>query len=299
MQIENTKKGFTLIELLVVIAIIALLLSILMPALTKVKEQAMFIVGGNNIKQVGLAEVLFTNENEGYFSDAFDCFGLGIWTITDLGLPPISDNWYCRWHNEEENNINRPDIAGQLWPYLENQDIIMCPLYKTLARAEGSVHYNHNPDVPMEPQYAFSQNAFLGRLNKFANGRYAYWCTEYIAPKISHVRNPARVFMFTEENFEPIHKSLGYNFTWTNDSLNDTALFSWWGTLSNEVIKRGYTSAPLDSAGSLHKCSRGTIEGKEKGVAHTVFADGHFDVIHPWETQKYASPKIQLKDMPH
>jgi prepilin-type N-terminal cleavage/methylation domain-containing protein len=49
------KKGFTLIELLVVIAIIAMLLAILMPALSKVKRLAMRLVCGTNTKGMGTA----------------------------------------------------------------------------------------------------------------------------------------------------------------------------------------------------------------------------------------------------
>ena len=51
---QNIKKGFTLIELLVVVSIIALLVSILMPALNKAKELAKLTMCMSNLKQMGL-----------------------------------------------------------------------------------------------------------------------------------------------------------------------------------------------------------------------------------------------------
>jgi len=56
-------KAFTLIELLVVIAIIALLLSILSPALTAVKKQAQFIICKSNLKNYGLAGTMYIQNN--------------------------------------------------------------------------------------------------------------------------------------------------------------------------------------------------------------------------------------------
>lgn len=61
------KKGFTLIELLVVIAIIALLMSILMPALNRVRKQARTTACLANLKQWGLMFAMYCQDNDGYF----------------------------------------------------------------------------------------------------------------------------------------------------------------------------------------------------------------------------------------
>lgn len=62
------KKGFTLIELLVVIAIIAMLLAILMPALTKVKKIAQRVVCGTNLKGLGTAQTVYAHDYNGQYT---------------------------------------------------------------------------------------------------------------------------------------------------------------------------------------------------------------------------------------
>ena len=73
MKVENTimrkRKGFTLIELLVVIAIIAILMSILMPALQRVRKQARTVADQANVREWALYFSLYTQDYNGSFQE--------------------------------------------------------------------------------------------------------------------------------------------------------------------------------------------------------------------------------------
>ena len=81
-------RGFTLVELLVVIGIIALLISILLPALGRVRDQGNAVKCASNVRQLCAALVNYAAEHQGKFPTNLNAGGLG------PGSPPIANYWY-------------------------------------------------------------------------------------------------------------------------------------------------------------------------------------------------------------
>ena len=95
----NRRRAFTLVELLVVIGIIAVLVSILLPTLGRAREQARMTKCLSNLRQIGLAMTMYTNENRGYFP-APGISGAGMpddWIYWQPGAMSIKASFCLTW----------------------------------------------------------------------------------------------------------------------------------------------------------------------------------------------------------
>ena len=104
---RGREHGFTLVELLVVIGIIALLISILLPSLNKAREAAKQTACLSNMRQIGIAMVMYTNDFRGMYPAPYQ---------------PTYDPWQASWNLQL---VQGKYLSGDLSTY--SSPIMVCP----------------------------------------------------------------------------------------------------------------------------------------------------------------------------
>lgn len=112
----NRRGGFTLVELLVVIGIIALLISILLPALQKARAAANAVKCESNLRTLMLAFTMFAQEHKQHLPGTLYSY--------DANNPDATGDWLF---GPPPGNFASCPQSGSIYPYIKNADVFRCP----------------------------------------------------------------------------------------------------------------------------------------------------------------------------
>jgi prepilin-type N-terminal cleavage/methylation domain-containing protein/prepilin-type processing-associated H-X9-DG protein len=160
-------RGFTLVELLVVIGIIALLIAILMPALSRAREASKRTQCASNMRQLMTGYISYTLENKN-------------WLVYGASGDPNASDTANRgnkpWLYPDNLNINAVK-DGALYPYINNTGVYRCPADTSLNNRSYSI-------------------------SALFNGEWGYAQSRPRALKMNQIRRTSEVIVFVEE-FDP------------------------------------------------------------------------------------------------
>jgi prepilin-type N-terminal cleavage/methylation domain-containing protein len=253
--ISRAREGFTLIELLVVVAIIAILASMLLPALTRAKCKAKGITCLNNHRQLAMAWRLYTEDNRDvliYASGSTAAFNPkeSVWMTGNMDFLPSNASNY-----DPSVDIYK----SPLWPYWKSLNVLKCPEDTSYVIINGT----NAPRVRTMVMNLYL-GGFGGTVGNLFNDQ--QWELFRKQSDLNIQPGPAKIFVFTDEREDAIN--------WGNFYV-DMAGAPTLTTPGNEAL------TVMQDIPSYYHC----------GSCSFSFADGHSE-IKKWRDPRTMSPPL-------
>jgi prepilin-type N-terminal cleavage/methylation domain-containing protein/prepilin-type processing-associated H-X9-DG protein len=198
----NRGRAFTLIELLVVIAIIAIIASLLLPAMARAKARAQGTFCLNNTKQLSVAWMIYADEHNGELA-----YNLGQSSRTVLAVPSLStlsmgENWVNNvenWELDPDNTNAAKMVETGIGPYTSKSVALYhCPSDHALSDLQRNADWSGRVR-------SYSMNAMVGDAGTFSqtgtnlnNPGYVQFFKTFTIPR------PSDIFVFLDEHPDSI-----------------------------------------------------------------------------------------------
>lgn len=175
-RLTPNRRAFTLIEVLVVIAVLALLISILLPAMSKARQTGLITVCLSNLRQITLSSI-------GYASDYKDISPDPAW----LPLPTKYRAWLYSGTVVSVVNNKLGSSTGSIWPYMGGdidqanatlQKIYRCPSHKPPFKHVNQSTDNITSYLMNGAVVGFGKSKVAYQLNRFRPDAWWFWETD-------------------------------------------------------------------------------------------------------------------------